>query len=36
LTARAGQRTAGLKKAMKIVFDEFLSKWNDRAVPEEL
>jgi hypothetical protein len=25
---------AGFKKAMKIVFDEFLPKWNYRAVPE--
>ena len=27
---------AGFKKAMKIVFDEFLPKWNYRAVPEGL
>ena len=25
---------AGLKKTMKIVFDEFLPKWNYRAVPQ--
>ena len=25
---------AGFKKAMKIVFDQFLPKWNYRAVPE--
>jgi Rhodopirellula transposase DDE domain len=30
------KRTAGFKKAMKIVFDEFLPKWNYRAVPEGL
>lgn len=28
--------TAGFKKAMKIVFDSYLPKWNDRAVPEPL
>ena len=27
---------AGFKKAMKIVFDEFLPKWNYGAVPEGL
>jgi Rhodopirellula transposase DDE domain len=27
---------AGFKKAMKIVFDEFLPKWNYRAVPDGL
>ena len=27
---------AGFKKSMKIVFDEFLPKWNYRAVPEGL
>jgi hypothetical protein len=25
---------AGFKETMRIVFDEFLPKWNDRAVPE--
>jgi len=25
---------AGIKKTMKIVFDEFLPKWNYRAVPQ--
>jgi hypothetical protein len=25
---------AGFKKAMKIVFDKILPKWNYRAVPE--
>jgi hypothetical protein len=36
LKARAGQRAAEFKKAMEIVFDELLPKWNDRAIPEEL
>ena len=27
---------AGFKKTMKIVFDEFLPRWNYRAVPEGL
>ena len=26
--------TAVFKKTMKIVFDEFLARWNYRAVPE--
>jgi hypothetical protein len=28
--------TAGFKKGMKIVFNEFLPKWNYRAIPEGL
>jgi hypothetical protein len=28
------QCAAGFKRTMKIVFDAFLPKWNDRAVPE--
>ena len=27
---------AGFKKTMKIVFDEFLPKWNYRAVPQSV
>jgi len=27
---------AGFKKTMKIVFDEFLHKWNYRAVPQSV
>jgi hypothetical protein len=34
---KTGRKCAGaFWKAMKIVFDEFLPKWNSRAVPEGL
>ena len=27
------EATKGFKKSMKIIFDEFLGKWNYRAIP---
>jgi hypothetical protein len=33
-TGRKG--AAGFKETMKIIFDEFLPKWNYRAIPEPM
>jgi hypothetical protein len=32
--ATGRKRAEGFKKTMKIVFDDFLPKWNYRAIPE--
>ena len=33
-SVRDGRSMPRIKKTMKIVFDEFLPKWNYRAVPQ--